>query len=264
MALSIYNSFIQDLLRLYCLWGYPSILFVMDALFNKKYSCKGVRIHVQFSPGDYFIILCTIFFDLDENWLLRFENVQCIGTEAANGSVRWKTCSFFPGASQIFAIYSVLPNRSFFQEAPNSSRKPLFLSPNRSFFQEAPNVDRKLLIFVPNTFSMQIIVLINAPNRSYSQKVVRFLEAIILPNTYFATLPNRLSKISSNRSVSQEVSKNNLCNQNDLSEQIDFTGWKLLNQLENGYRTDRFSRRKTDSEHVFHRTDPLAAFVGII
>ena len=71
---------------------------------------------------------------------------------------------------------------------------------------------------------MQIIVLINAPNRSYSQKVVRFLEAIILPNTYFATLPNRLSKISSNRSVSQEVSK------------------KQLVQPKLSVRTDRFHR----------------------
>ena len=88
----------------------------------------------------------------------------------------------------------------FFRTDYFSSRLPIlpestyFLSPNRSFFQEAPNFDKKLLIFVPNTFSKQITVLINAPNRSYSQKVVRYLEAIFLPNTYFATLPNRLRK----------------------------------------------------------------------
>ena len=137
----------------------------------------------------------------------------------------------------------------FSRRLPTLPESPYFLSPNRSFFQEALNFDRKLLIFVPNTFSMQIIVLINAPNRSYSQKVVRFLEAIILPNTYFATLPNRLSKISSNRSVSQEVSKNNLCNQNYLSEQIDFTGWPTF---ESAWK--RVPNRSFFQEKNRHRT----------
>ena len=52
-------------------------------------------------------------------------------------------------SSQIFAIYSVLPNRSFFQEAPNSSRKPLFFVSEQILFPGSSQFWQKALNFCP-------------------------------------------------------------------------------------------------------------------
>ena len=189
-----------------------------------------------------FVALTTQFF---RPYLLFILNIQKQPTDLFGE----KRVRFFQERVKYLRFTQFFRTDHFSRRLPTLPESPYFLSPNRSFFQEAPNFDRKLLIFVPNTFSMQIIVLINAPNRSYSQKVVRFLEAIILPNMYFTTLPNRLSKISSNRSVSQEVSKNNLCNQNYLSEQIDFTGWPTF---ESAWK--RVPNRSFFQEKNRHRT----------
>ena len=111
----------------------------------------------------------------------------------------------------------------FSRRLPILPENPYFLSPNRSFFQEAPNFDRKLLIFVPNTFSMQIIVLINAPNRSYSQSCP------ISRGNYFT------EHVFCH--FTEQIEQN-------FFEQISFTGSlkKQLVQPKLSVRTDRFHR----------------------
>ena len=107
---------------------------------------------------------------------------------------------------------------------------------------------------------MQIIVLINAPNRSYSQGGCPIFRGNYFTGHVFYHFTeqveqNFFEQISFTGSLKKQLVQPKLPDPNGSISQDE----QLLKQIEKGYRTDRFSRRKTLTEHVFHRTDPLAA-----